>query len=1206
LESVTGVEQTARNEKPQRVRRVRRIAAIKRPTPKAKKSKKEPVEEAPKELPEWKEEPELGEEDASTGYKFVKVPPLEGPEAEDTALLSLRQQVEELYNDFAQTVVLSDDSFSMFMMWASEAEGVNFQDLLIATRSIFDIMERPLPGDSAMWSEFKETAQLVEITRVSDSELEYALEVFSKVFDLYKDELRRLEEERSEAERLASQRISEEILAEDENLLGSAPEEPSEAQPVTETVVDRDRWDKIEDDTRSKINSTKAEFDELVEELTPFKAERDAAISRLRVLEKEANRKKARLEWFQRGRISEAKAEEISNLEKELEVIEGQSSEWGARLAAAQQRLDVSMDQFQAKRAEFDHIKSEVESLVASLPSEDSQAMRSALSDELMDLGNIVSDVDEWIGDLVTEGEAEPSPEDLMEGTVTIEGVPVAPSSSEEGPVEEPPVVFMDSEVRAMLEELPMDRTPEEELTVRLDRLQLELINRENTIMELEHTIERLMEDKEGSTTAVELERNKVRLELAKTQEELTETHQLLEQYLQVIKDLEDQMERKDGELRETLALNRRKTEELRQKETALASLERELLEKQEEFKSERQELQDREARLNAQIEDRESQEREIAKKELTLELRNEQIRKKMDRLNARELEVQRMLSDHKETEEMLSLKERELQNLKAELDIREDEQRRRETAIEDRSTEAKKLQSELSKLEHRLKTRDEQVRRREATQGESDQRIKHLETTLADREIQLQASEEGLSLRESELEASQESLEEQRDKLDSLRRQVTEERQDMERLRLKQERRHEELLRHEDQLATREKTLQERDRGAQLKEERLGLERKDIDQLKGQAEALQKKWEAKEATLLTQLQTYNTEKEQLIKDWKASKKRLRQLEREKNTIAARLLAVETAVMEKDEELLNMANELEEARGGTIDDAVMELDDGTKASLKRIMEDLERNRALLKDFEERTAELDKRESELVDMEDVLNLEREKVRELLAQQERGETELREALEEIENKAKAIETSEQDLAERERAERELESQLMEREATLRAREADLERLTTSEAAKARAEEREEEMVGLQRDFEERVRALERREEELEDKRAALERSEGEIERQKAELFQARENLLKAQGELEEIPAPATPPAPPERAKGGLAEKAAEMAAKTQDVFVPGPPPAPTVEVTEARKPLARLRCRMCGTVIPIFTEDRPLKVVCPKCGKAGEIT
>ena len=41
----------------------------------------------------------------------------------------------------------------------------------------------------------------------------------------------------------------------------------------------------------------------------------------------------------------------------------------------------------------------------------------------------------------------------------------------------------------------------------------------------------------------------------------------------------------------------------------------------------------------------------------------------------------------------------------------------------------------------------------------------------------------------------------------------------------------------------------------------------------------------------------------------------------------------------------------------------------------------------------------------------------------------------------------------------------------------------------------------------------------------------------------------------------------------------------------------------EVGEERKVLARLKCKACETVIPIYTDKRPLEIVCPECGKHG---
>jgi chromosome segregation ATPase len=182
----------------------------------------------------------------------------------------------------------------------------------------------------------------------------------------------------------------------------AAPVLPKPAVPEAEPA-EGERWEKIVDDTRSKINSTKAELDELSEELTPSKAERDAAISRLRVLEKDGNRKRARLEWFQRGRISEAKADEIANLERELGKIDTETTDWSTRLGSAQRHIDARIGACRAKRVEFDRIRNEVEALVASLPSEDRGAVYSAMEGELQDLQTIVREADKWVTELSIE-----------------------------------------------------------------------------------------------------------------------------------------------------------------------------------------------------------------------------------------------------------------------------------------------------------------------------------------------------------------------------------------------------------------------------------------------------------------------------------------------------------------------------------------------------------------------------------------------------------------------------------------------------------------------------------------------------------------------------------------------------------------------------------------------------------------------------------
>jgi len=1250
-------------------------------------------------------------------------------------MASLRQQVGELYNDFVEAVALTDDSFRQFMLWAAETEGVRFQDLLIATRSLFEIMGRPLPGDRRMWNEFKEMANLVEITTVSDSELEYALEVFSKTFDLYKDELRRLDTERQKAESLSTQKISDEILAEDEGLLGGAGPEggaaggpppaapakgaaaetvpdweaiapapkapepasvaraeapkPAPPQPVAPAPpkpavpeaepVEGERWEKIVDDTRSKINSTKAELDELSEELMPSKAERDAAISRLRVLEKDGNRKHARLEWFQRGRISEAKADEIANLEREIGKIDTETADWSTRLGSAQRHIGARIGACRAKRVEFDRIRNEVEALVASLPSEDRGAVFSALEGELQDLQTIVREADKWVTELSIETSTVPlvaqramqGQGQAAAGTVGLAppaadareaSTPASAAGASAGAAraaapgaakaEEPPVVYRDSEVREILSKVPIERPPEEELIARLEKLQRELVNRENTIMTLERNIERLLDEKGGSSTAVDLERNKIRLELAHTQEELGEKQHLLEQYLDVIRNLEDQMAKKDRELKETLELNRRKTDELKHKEEAFARTERELLEKQEEFRAERQELQDREARLNAQIKERESHEREIAKKELTLELRSEQVRKKMDRLTVREIELQRLMSQHKELEETFALKERELQNLRAELDVREEEQRRHETAVEERSQEAKKLQSELGKLEHRLRSRDEQLKRRESETAEVEGRTKRIEGALADRDVALQAREEDLGLREAELEGAMEGVEGQRGQLEGVRRQLGEERQEIERLRMMLEKRQEELLRREEQLGSRENTLRERERACQIREERMGLERKDIETARSQVDETDRRWAAKEKALLEQLQSFNTEKQEMLSDWGASKRRMRELDKEKHEMAARLLTAETSVWAKDEELLALARQLEDVREKAMPEAVVALDDGTKATLRRILEDLARQRGLLGDVEGRMGAIARREEELAAEEDILAKERERVQELSSQQQGGEREVRKALEEIGARARELDGREGRAQQLEAAHSRREAELLERERAVRDGEARLERVATAQGAEARAEEREEELVGLQSDLESRLSAVERREEELVARAHALAAQEADLGRTREELETMRENLLRAGPALGEARPPTAPQpaakgqaAPAARKRTGLASKAADKAAATaaattaiptatptatataQRPAVQRPPPPPQAQPSppplapaqarstatilvadldpQGRAPVARLRCRVCGTVIPIYTHERPVQVACPKCGKVGNV-
>lgn len=1219
---VHGVTITADDEGRKKVKRVRKVAA--------------PSSSEEGERREGSEDPRDFDGDEADMYRYVTVPPIGDGAVGRPGASPMVEQVSELFSEFQRDVAGDEESFRQFMLWAAADDDVVFEDLLIATKSVYNIMEQPLPCGKETWAELVEIANMVEVSLVSDSELEYALEVFSKAYDLYRAELQRLDHERDEAERMSSQRISEEIMAEDDGFFVPPGEEEVVIKEISdaEYIVELERWEKLVDDTRSQINSTKAEFDELMEELEPSKEEREQALSRLRVLEKDAKRRRGRLERYQRGRISDAKAEEISNLERELVSIEDEQADWESRLTIAQERIDQRIGLCAEKRGQFLHIKEEVGSLLSSLPSQERAPVTEALAGELHDLDEILEDVDEWLSELTSEGAGAPgdsasiidspppSGEAARDRVESISTEVVERTAEERGELpEEPPVVFMDAEVRRMLSELPMERPPEEELLLRIDSLQQELINRENNILKLEHTIEELMEDKGGSTTAVELERNKYKLELNKIQDELTEKQSLLNQYLDVIRDLESKMEGKDKELDETMRLNRRKTTELRQKEAVLETLERELLEGQEVFRQETQELMDRETRLNTQVSEREGQEREMAKKDLTLELRNEQIRKKMDRLTARELELQRITSKQKEMEEMLTLKERELQNLKTEVDVREEEMRRRDTSIEDRTGELKKLQSEVTKLEHRVRSRDETLRRREAHIEEEEIRVNNLEAFIAQREVQLRDREEEVNLKEAKVESTVTNIESQRDRVESDRRLVSTQRQEAERLRISQDQRHEDLIRREDSLSVREDTQRERERAVLLREERLELEKEEMSRLREEVEDIELKWSAREKNLLERLETFNSEKEELLEDWKASKGRVRELEREKADLTARLIAAESSLMNKDGEILSIAQELESARGRG-EETTIELDDGVKTSLRRVMEDVERQHVEIHELEARTAKVDRREKELLEMEEILAKEREKVRELVAEQEKGRTDLQEALEDLAERTSKIEQTEVSVKDGETQLVTREEELAFREDAVRKRERDMDRVTTAELAEARAEDREDELTTLQLTLEERTTGLEVREDEVGRKMSHLREEEVELERQKADLMLARENMLKSTAEMEEIPPPPevlSMPPPSEvafnRARSGLAMRAAVMVAQSRRETDERVEEAEKVTTSvgseepfeaspeDGRKPLARLKCKACETVIPIFTDERPLEIVCPDCGKHG---
>jgi hypothetical protein len=38
---------------------------------------------------------------------------------------------------------------------------------------------------------------------------------------------------------------------------------------------------------------------------------------------------------------------------------------------------------------------------------------------------------------------------------------------------------------------------------------------------------------------------------------------------------------------------------------------------------------------------------------------------------------------------------------------------------------------------------------------------------------------------------------------------------------------------------------------------------------------------------------------------------------------------------------------------------------------------------------------------------------------------------------------------------------------------------------------------------------------------------------------------------------------------------------------------------------KKPVGRIRCSACGEIIPLYTKERPLRVTCPSCGRAGTL-
>ncbi|NIP36893.1 MAG: hypothetical protein GWN18_18170, partial [Thermoplasmata archaeon] len=223
---------TADEEGPKKVKRVRKVAAP----------------SSPEEEPEGhQDDPQDFDGDEADMYRFVTVPPIEEGILPSTAPPSIAEQVQELFNEFQADVAADEESFRQFMLWAAADDEVMFEDLLIATKSVYDIMGQDLPCTKATWAGLVDIANLVEVSSVAESELDYALEIFSKAYDLYKAELQRLDEERSEAEQASYDRITDEIMAEDNALFDQTTPEEAIAEEVSETefTAELERWEKL-------------------------------------------------------------------------------------------------------------------------------------------------------------------------------------------------------------------------------------------------------------------------------------------------------------------------------------------------------------------------------------------------------------------------------------------------------------------------------------------------------------------------------------------------------------------------------------------------------------------------------------------------------------------------------------------------------------------------------------------------------------------------------------------------------------------------------------------------------------------------------------------------------------------------------------------------------------------------------------------------
>lgn len=93
---------------------------------------------------------------------------------------------------------------------------------------------------------------------------------------------------------------------------------------------------------------------------------------------------------------------------------------------------------------------------------------------------------------------------------------------------------------------------------------------------------------------------------------------------------------------------------------------------------------------------------------------------------------------------------------------------------------------------------------------------------------------------------------------------------------------------------------------------------------------------------------------------------------------------------------------------------------------------------------------------------------------------------------------------------------------------------------------------------------------------------------------------------------VPPPAVPPpeAPFEPRYEVRAEEVAPppMPARRGEPLwdvTPAPVPKPSAAPARTGTPLKKIKCSACGSIIPIYTNERPLRVTCPMCGRQGTL-